>query len=432
FPFNGWLKAVGNGQVMPLGSARVDTTVSGPVARALVIERSGTPFVRSEIWLYQGLPRVEIVNVMDRRLMEWVPNSIGSEQYAYVFPFAMTNFNTYLEGPHGFWNPASDHLPGAPRGWFALQHGGCVTDGTYRIVWALRETFTVEFERPHGVEASFAPSEATLLCRFIKKEDEGRFEGGSVGPIDAEPGTSPLILSAFAFAGDSGGFDPVAVAQFVWSFNTPLFGCQVPHNDNGLLSAAVASFLWCDQPQVMVVNLKQAHWGGGTIVRLMELSGQPAEVTLRSDVLRISAATITDGVEHDRTAAAVHAGGVRIAIGPRQIVTLRLNDLSSGAAPQGDDAMSWQWDLEQNYPNPFNPETTISYRVPEQMRVVIALFNSKGQLVRTLVDATVPPGRHTVRWRGDDVDGKPVASGLYFVRMTAGDQVRRRKLILLK
>jgi hypothetical protein len=432
FPFNGWLKAVGNGQVMPLGSARVDTAVRGPVARALVIERSGTPFVRSEIWLYQGLPRVEVVNLMDRRLMEWVPNSVGSEQYAYVFPFAMQNFSTYLEGPHGFWNPTSDHLPGAPRGCFAIQHGGCVTDGSYRIAWALRETFAVEFERFHGVEASFNPSEATLLCRFIKKEDEGRFAGGSVGPIDAEPGTSPLIVSAFAFAADSGGFDPVAVAQFAWGFGTPLFGCQVLRNDNGLLSAAAASFLWCDQPQVMVVNLKQAHWGGGTIIRLMELSGQPAEITLGSEVFRLPSAVVTDGVEHDRTAAALHSRGVRISVGPRAIVTVRLNDVSSSAAPQEEEDAWGQWGLEQNYPNPFNPETTISYRVPEQTRVVIVLFNSKGQMVRTLVDATVPPGRHAVHWRGDDADGKPVASGLYFVRMTAGDQVRRRKLILLK
>lgn len=433
FPFNGWLKAEGGGEiVMPMGSARIDTSVRGPVARALVIERSGTPFVRSEIWLYHNLRRVEVVNTMDRRLMDWVPNSIGSEYYAYVFPFALWGFQTYLEGPHGAWNPETDHLPGAPRGTFAVQHGGGITDGQYRILWAMREPFAVEFERFHGVENTFAPREATLLCRFIKKEDEGRFEGGTVGPIEAEPGTSSLIISTFAFCGDSGGFDPVIASQFWWGHGSALQGCEVVRNEAGALSAPAASFLWCDQPQVMVVAFKRAHWGGGAIVRLMELNGKPAEVTLRSDVFRMGAATITDGLEHDLGGATVASGGVRLQVGPREIKTVRLSELTTGALQYPPESSPWDYQLEQNYPNPFNPETNICYFLPRPAKVHIAVFNTKGQLVRTLVDATVPEGRHVVRWRGDDASGQLLASGLYFCRMTVAGQVRQRKVILLK
>lgn len=433
FAFNGWLKAAGGGAAeMPLGSARIDTSLRGQVAKVLIIERTGTPFVRSEIWLYAGVPRVEVVNVMDRRLMAWVPNSVGSEQYGYVFPLAMRNFAAYLEGPHGFWNPATDHLPGAPRGAFAIHHGGCVTDGHYRIVWALREPFVVEFERFHGLEPSFDPATATLICRFIKKEDEGRFAGGSVGPIDAEPGTSPLIVSAFAFSADSGGFDPVAVATLIWSFNTPLVGHEVQRNDDGRLSAAAASLLRSSDPRVMVVGLKRAHWGGGAIVRLMELCGQGAQTTLSSEVFHIGSAVITDGVERDVTSAAVDAGGVRLTIAPRQILTLRLEGLTTHALPVEEEKVPRYWGLEPSYPNPFNPETTVSYRVGEEARVVIAVYNSKGQPVRTLVDATVPAGRHQVRWRGDDDCGNSVSSGVYFLRMRASDQMWRRKVVMLK
>ncbi len=433
FPFNGWLKHAGGGEaLMPMGTARIDTSLRGPVAGALIIERSGTPFVRSEIWLYRNLRRVEVVNTMDRRLMDWVPNSIGSEHYAYVFPLAMWDFQTHLEGPHGAWSPETDHLPGAPRGSFAVQHGGCITDGRYRIIWAMREPFVVEFQRFRGLESTFGPREATLLCRFIKKEDEGRFEDGSVGPIEAEPSMSPLIVSSFAFTADTGAFDPVAAAQFWWSFGTPLVGWEVAPKEKGTLTAPVARFLWADQPQVMVVGLKRAHWGGGTIVRLMELCGQPVDVTLRSDLFRFGAATITDGLERDVRAAATVAGGVRLSLAPREIKTVRLTGITTRVPSDQAESAPWGYELEQNHPNPFNPETTSYYRLPQEAHVTIAIFNARGQLVRTLVDATLPPGRHQVRWQGDDASGHPLASGLYFCRLTASGQVRQRKVILLK
>jgi len=91
--------------------------------------------------------------------------------------------------------------------------------------------------------------------------------------------------------------------------------------------------------------------------------------------------------------------------------------------------------LAQNSPNPFNPSTTISYELPETvgaLRVVMDVYNIRGQKVVTLVDELKDAGRYTVNWDGRDAGGRLVPSGVYFYRMTAGDFSAVRKMVILK
>ena len=90
------------------------------------------------------------------------------------------------------------------------------------------------------------------------------------------------------------------------------------------------------------------------------------------------------------------------------------------------------YQLHQNYPNPFNAETTISYQNPEAGRVVITIFNTRGQKVRTLLDTVEAPGLHLVSWDGLDGAGVPVASGVYFCHMWSGSFVDVKKLTVLR
>ena len=90
--------------------------------------------------------------------------------------------------------------------------------------------------------------------------------------------------------------------------------------------------------------------------------------------------------------------------------------------------------LGANYPNPFNPSTTISYSVAGNapVRVVLRVFNLRGQTVATLVDRVTAPGEYSVEWDGTDSGGAKLSSGVYFYRMTAGDFSFTRKMVLLK
>jgi len=91
--------------------------------------------------------------------------------------------------------------------------------------------------------------------------------------------------------------------------------------------------------------------------------------------------------------------------------------------------------LAQNYPNPFNPTTTIEYNLPEGLssyHVVIKIYNSLGQLVTILADKEQSAGKYRITWNGTDIKGSPVASGIYFYSLDAGDFRQIRKMILLR
>jgi len=88
--------------------------------------------------------------------------------------------------------------------------------------------------------------------------------------------------------------------------------------------------------------------------------------------------------------------------------------------------------LEQNYPNPFNPETTISYRIPDKARVVIKIFNLKGELVRTLVDEIKSTGFYSIGWDGKDDKDRLVPSGIYYYQLKSRDLLRTNKMLFLK
>lgn len=88
--------------------------------------------------------------------------------------------------------------------------------------------------------------------------------------------------------------------------------------------------------------------------------------------------------------------------------------------------------LHANTPNPFNPQTRLAYTLAEPCRVRLVVFDARGQLVRTLVDAERPAGLHAETWNGTDDGGRRVASGLYFYRLRAGDYESVRKMTIVK
>ena len=85
-----------------------------------------------------------------------------------------------------------------------------------------------------------------------------------------------------------------------------------------------------------------------------------------------------------------------------------------------------------NYPNPFNPSTMISFDVPKEANVKIAIYIIKGQKVRNLYEDFHTIGSYNVEWNGTDDIGRNVASGVYFYKIQIGEIESVNRMLLMK
>lgn len=86
--------------------------------------------------------------------------------------------------------------------------------------------------------------------------------------------------------------------------------------------------------------------------------------------------------------------------------------------------------LQPNVPNPFGPTTTIRYYIPEPGNVLLQIHDSRGRLVRTLVQAPRPTGTHVISWDGTSQAGASVACGVYFYRLKVNGEIQTRRMVL--
>ena len=86
-----------------------------------------------------------------------------------------------------------------------------------------------------------------------------------------------------------------------------------------------------------------------------------------------------------------------------------------------------EFNLYQNYPNPFNPATLVKYDVAKETLVSIKVYDLIGREVQTLVNNNMRPGSYSTRF-----DGRNLSSGIYLVRITAGQFQKTMKMTLVK
>jgi flagellar hook assembly protein FlgD len=83
-------------------------------------------------------------------------------------------------------------------------------------------------------------------------------------------------------------------------------------------------------------------------------------------------------------------------------------------------------------PNPSLGSVRINYALPAQSKVILKIYNSVGQLVRTAVNTDQEPGYYAFTWDGRDDTGRNLAAGIYFYHFSANEYESTRKSVLLK
>jgi hypothetical protein len=84
------------------------------------------------------------------------------------------------------------------------------------------------------------------------------------------------------------------------------------------------------------------------------------------------------------------------------------------------------------FPNPFNPNATIRFTIPEASKVHLDVYDVAGRRVATLFDGIMESGPKEISWDSRNAYKEGVSSGVYFIRVQAGDYSQTKKMVLLK
>ena len=92
----------------------------------------------------------------------------------------------------------------------------------------------------------------------------------------------------------------------------------------------------------------------------------------------------------------------------------------------------FRYELMQNYPNPNTGKTAIKYQLAQPGKVSLKIYNTLGQVVKTLVSQEQQPGYYNAAWDGKDNGGRQTSAGVYFYRLESGDFKATKKMVVIK
>jgi hypothetical protein len=114
------------------------------------------------------------------------------------------------------------------------------------------------------------------------------------------------------------------------------------------------------------------------------------------------------------------------------VIGLPSTGAGTGGTSDTPDRPVFKWALHQNAPNPVAAGTEIRYEVARTSDVKIKIYNAMGQLVQTVMDGQVEPGRYAATWDARNLQGDKVAAGVYFYRMSAGQYSATKKMLVVR
>lgn len=83
------------------------------------------------------------------------------------------------------------------------------------------------------------------------------------------------------------------------------------------------------------------------------------------------------------------------------------------------------------HPNPTAEQTILAFDLPEPRSVRASVYDAAGRLVRVLANEALPGGKHQRTWDRRDQAGNRVPAGIYFLRLDAGEQRSRQRVVII-
>ncbi len=349
---------------------------------------------------------------------------------------------------------------------YADHHGGADSGYDWNLYWGgIKPFYSRSPDNFHNLvhNAGYYPGPNSSFLRFMENHDEDRIAHvyGSYKltmPVATVLFTVPGI--PMIYSGQEVGFglgirDYDQRRRGVITWNTPGRPLLTPHYQKlahlrGQFPAFSTQQLWrfTSVPTGVYAFARPYPRENGVVAVNVTFNERQVNLTLDGSVL---AAPITSGsvayandIYNDTTyhlsfvngsatlAFRLKPFGSAVFVISDTLKRLNLPVLVSVEENETRDHLPNEFHLHQNYPNPFNPSTTIRYDVPIRSHIQLAIYNILGQKVAAVADAPHEAGTYSIPWNGLTDAGIQAPSGLYVVRLTAGDYVTTRRMILLR
>lgn len=287
-----------------------------PFGTVITMEASApnTPGIVLEITMYDAKKQIDLAYRVRKEA------TINKEAVYIAFPFAAANPEFGYDTQNGWVNPATNELPGGSHEWYVVQHWAAVHDSGFMAAVIPHDAPLVAFgDIVRGNwPTTFAPRSPAIFSWLMTN-----YWGTNFAPQQGGDFTFRYSLVS------SRAFDPAQLSRLGSDAMTPLEVDQVSASSApGKLPAEEASLLEVNNPSVAVETWKLAEDGPGSILRLVETSGKPQSVDIRSPYLKMDqvwrCSLLEDNLQELEPGGGPHGHGFQLELKPFEIVTLRL------------------------------------------------------------------------------------------------------------
>ncbi|MCC6125101.1 MAG: hypothetical protein IT426_09075 [Pirellulales bacterium] len=308
---NGYLYVLGTDAqgAQSSGPAKISVKESGPLVASLLVESDApgcNKFTR-EIRLIDGLDRVDIFNVIDKKPIR------KKEGVHLAYPFHVPQGTMHVDLAWAVIRPELDQLPASCKNWYTVNRWVDVSNRDYGVTWATLDAPLVEIG---GITANLTFNSGTPEMWLARQEPSQKLYSWVMNNHwytnyrAEQDGPTPFRYSVRPHAG---GYDPVAAMRFGIECSRPLAVVNDPAMANGLLALDG----WPDN--VIIASMKPSDDGKAIVLRLYEVGGKNTEFELRGNGPEAKAVWLSNPFEEPITPVSG-----KIAIPGKGVIALRV------------------------------------------------------------------------------------------------------------
>jgi alpha-mannosidase len=282
--------------------------------------------IRQTLTLYDGLPRIDIVNDIRHARIMYSDNYEDRyrDNIFYAFPVNVPGGQPRVEYAGGVVRPYDDQLRWGSHDYLVANRWVDVSTPQFGVTVAPWNESTFDFGeiRYNRFSIDYKPT-SPYLFSFA-------WSNRMAGLLTLNPDECNATLG-YSIRAHDGDWNSGATTDFGWSIGSPLIATVVAPHAGGKLDPKQSSFLSVDASNVQLTVLKQSEQAGhGWIARFVETEGKPATFRVDSRLLPIAKAYLSDLVENDKSPLTVSGNAVQVSIPAYGHATVRFE---SGVIP---------------------------------------------------------------------------------------------------